>query len=315
MSSIFYPVLPFSCPHTCHFCGIPFMERILTKEMPKNKALKKQFDDFVSIDKNKKDIERHKRVAVAPNGSIVPEVPKPLREHIMAFCNERGLKFESEFIATLIDKERTKEIYEKAFKRKFRTLGDDDVQRQVLEILEEIEQALNEEFPGHNVLLNTGLEVANEDDLKMLHKYTSDLDDFIAYAEYLRKRNIGVGANVLVGAPRIEEPVRKALETVKFAFEKMQADKILMITWNPVKHTVSKKLYDDGKIDVISATESAEIYSQAKKAYPKKEIEFNSMRAYVLHGKHPNFRATRINTDERKEKARENVRRIAKEVF
>ncbi|MBI3308268.1 MAG: hypothetical protein HYZ79_02720 [Candidatus Melainabacteria bacterium] len=291
------------------------MERVLTKEMPPEKELKKQFDDFTSVEKNQRDMEKHRRVAIAPNGSVVPEVPKSLREYIMGFCTERGLRFESELIATLTDKERTREIYEKAFKRKFRDLGEEDRQRQVEEILNEIEQALNEEFPGHNVLLNTGLEVANEDDLKMLHKYTSDLDDFIAYASYLRERNISVGANVLVGAPRVEEPIRKALETVKFAFEKMQADKILMITWNPVKHTAAKGLYDQGLVDVMSATESAEIYLQAKAAYPNKEIEPNRMRSHVLHGKHPNFRESRINTDERKQRARENVRRIAKEVF
>lgn len=319
MSSVFYPVLPFSCPWgawgSCRFCGIPFMERVLVPEMPKQEELFSQFDSFVENPKNLKDIQRHKRVAIAPNGSVVPEVPRNLRDYVFSFCQQRGLRFESELIATLIDKKRTFMLYERAYRVKFRSLTAVELERKVTETIEDIEQALNRDFPDKNVLLNAGLEVADSDDLQKLHKYTTDLEDFIAYADYLRKRNILVGANVLVGAPMVDDPIRKALQTIRFAFERMRADKILLITWNPVNHTVAKKLYDRGEVDVISATEAAEIYRVARRAYPEKEIEFNAMRAYIYHGKHPNFRSARINTDERKAKARENVRSIAKEVF
>lgn len=319
MSSIFYPILPFSCPWgawgSCRFCGIPFMERVLTPELPSEKELLAQFDVFVQEPKNRKDIQRHKRIAIAPNGSIVPEVPKVQRDYILQFCHGHNLQFESELISTLIDPQRAYELYDRAYKVRFRALSDDERRRMICETLEEIDHALNQEFPENNVLLNTGLEVADSDDLKNLHKYTTNLDDYVAYADYLRARNIFVGANVLVGAPMIADPVRKALYTIRFAFEKMRADKALLITWNPVKYTVGKKLYDRGEVDVLSATQSAEIYLIAKTIYPGKKIEYNPMRSHIYHGKHQNFREGRINTDVRKAQARDEVRRIADQIF
>lgn len=319
MSSIFYPVVPFSCPWgawgSCRFCGIPFMEKVLVPQMPTQKKLRLQFDSFVNNPRNAKDIKRHKRIAIAPNGSVVPEVPKYLRDYILAFCKKHNLCFESELIATLIDQERTYALYDRAYKKKNPELSDLERHEKVISTLTEIDRALNEEFPNSNVLLNIGIEVANSDDLKTLHKYTHDLNDFVACAEYLHVRGIKVGANILVGAPFVEDSVRKALETVRFAFEEMRADKILLITWNPVKSTVAKKQYDKGNIDVLSATQSAEIYHVAREQHPDKEIEFNRMRAHIFHGKHPNFRDGRINTEVRKIKARKVVRDIAVEVF
>lgn len=320
MSHIFYPVVPSSCPWgawgACRpFCGIPFMERVLTPEMPKSEELLLQFYCFVQNPKNLSDIERRKKIAIAPNGSVVPEVPKVLRDHVLKFCVERGFRFESELIATLTDPQRAYALYDRAYQVRFRTLTAGERARKVQETLDEIEQALNHDFPGRNVLLNTGLEVANAEDLQKLHKYTTNLGDFVAYAEYLRERTIAVGANILLGAPTIAEPIRKAFETIRFAFEKMRADNILLITWNPVRHTLGKKLYDRGEVNVLSATEAAEIYLAAKRVYPQKSIQFNNMRAYVYHGMHPNFRGSRVNTEERKQQAREKVRYVAREVF
>lgn len=291
------------------------MEKVLVPEMPAEKELKAQFDVFVNNSRNAQDIKRHKRIAIAPNGSVVPEVPKPLRDYVLAFCKKHNLCFESELIATLIDEKRAYALYDRAYKKRHRGLSGSERHGKVVATLQEIDDALNSEFLGNNVLLNIGVEVANSEDLKMLHKYTDDPDDFIACAEYLRARGIRIGANILVGAPFIQDPVRKALETVRFAFEEVRADKILLITWNPVKYTVAKKQYDKGNIDVLSATESAEIYHVVKAAYPHKEIECNRMRAHVFHGKHPNFRGARISTDERKIRAREAVRALAREVF
>lgn len=311
--------MPFSCPWgswgSCRFCGIPFMERVLAENTLPDDQLLAQFDSFAADPRNAKDIARHKRVAIAPNGSVVPEVPKALRNHVLRFCEKNNLRFESELIATLIDQERTRGLYERHFQVKMPQVAPAERTRMADETLAEIDAALNHDFPGKNVLLNTGLEVANEDDLKKLHKYTADLDDFLRYAEFLRSRKILVGANILLGPPMIGDPVRKALETVRFAFEKMRADKILLITWNPVKYTLGKKLYDAGQVDVLSATESAEIYNEARRCYPEKEIEFNRMRSHIYHGKHGNFRDVRINTDERKVQSRENVRTIARQVF
>ena len=316
MGSVFYPILPLSCPWgaqgACRFCGIPFMEKVLTEQMPVNKELFLQFDNFVTNEKNWKAIQRHKRIAIAPNGSVVPEVPRVLRQYILKFCSNNNLRFESELIATLVDEEKSRLLYQKAFNKWFQRLSKKEIRIKVETTLLEIEKALNEDLSNKNVLLNTGLEVADEGDLKLLHNYTESLDDYLEYAAYLRERDIGVGANVLVGAPMIEDQIYKAFKTIRFAFEEMRADKILLIVWVPTKHTVAKKMYDQGKINVISATEAAEIYQIARRTYPDKEIEYNPMRAYVYHGKHPNFRDSRINTDKRKEQARENVRTIAK---
>lgn len=316
MSSIFYPVLPLSCPWgaqgACRFCGIPFMEKVLTEQLPTNEELFLQFDNFVSDEKNWEAIQRHKRIAIAPNGSVVPEVPRVLRQYILKFCSGNGFRFESELIATLVDKEKSRLLYQKAFSRWFRGLSKTEIKKRVDATILEIEEALNKEFPGRNVLLNTGLEVADEEDLQLLHNYTESLNDYLKYAAYLRERDIGVGANVLVGAPMIENPVYKAFKTIRFAFEEMKADKVLLIVWVPTKYTVAKKMYDQGKIDVLSATEAAEIYQIARRTHPDKEIEYNPMRAYVYHGKHPNFRSSQINTDKRKGQVRENVRNIAK---
>lgn len=319
MSSIFYPILPFSCPWgahgSCKFCGIPFMEKVLISELPTHQDILMQFENFIKEPKNMKDIERRQRVAIAPNGSVVPEVPKIQRDQILRFCHEYGVQFESEIIATLISPEKTYRMYDKAYRVRFRNLTDNERHKKVCETLEEIECTLNHDFKGRNVLLNTGLEVADSDDLKTLHKYTTNLNDYVLYADYLRARNIFVGANVLIGAPIIKDPVKKSLLTIRFAFNEMGADKILLIVWNPVKRTVAKNLYDCGEIDVLSATQSAEIYKIAREIYPEKKIEYNQMRSHVYHGKHQNFRPDRINTDKRKQKAREEVRRIADQIF
>ena len=283
--------------------------------MPPDGQLLAQFDSFVADPRNAKDIARHRRVAIAPNGSVVPEVPRVLRDHILQFCAKNNLRFESELIATLVDAERARILYDRHFLVKMPKSTPAEREKMVDAVLEDIDQALNRDFSGKNVLLNTGLEVANEDDLKKLHKYTADLDDFLRYAEFLKSRNIFVGANILLGPPTISDPVRKAFETIRFAFEKMMADKILLITWNPVKHTLGKKLYDIGQIDVLSATESAEIYNETRRRYPEKEIEFNRMRSHIYHGKHENFRDVRINTDEKKARIREDVRNAARQVF
>src|SRR3989344_8343379 len=151
MSSVFYPVVPFSCPWgawgSCMFCGIPFMEKVLVPDMPTGKELRAQFDLFVNNSRNAKDIKRHGRVAIAPNGSVVPEVPKYLRDYVFAFCKKHNLCFESELIATLIDPERTFTLYDRAYKKRYPHLSDSQRKEKTLATIKEIEGALNEEFP------------------------------------------------------------------------------------------------------------------------------------------------------------------------
>ena len=331
----------FQCPFKCHaFCGIPERLRTLSpidsktglRKKPQEEELRTQFNTFLNEQSSKSGkkenleaIQKQRRIVLAPNGSVVPEVPKVGREIVHGYCMTHGYRFESPFAAPLVDLEYAEQLYEAEYGRKGRygSLSDIERKRIAREVVDEIETALNDEFPNKNVLLNLGLENSNEDDLKILGKYHAispvnrpvEIEIFVRAAHELKNKGISVGANILLGGPGIGDPIHKALETAKFAFEIMKVDKVYLSVWIPHSKTSGIKEYKDGVVDVMSATEAFEIKRIIAERYPDKEVELSTNRAQFWHGMHNNFKGLKIKGDGKKEIARANVRKIAETVF
>ena len=145
----------FQCPFKCHaFCGIPERDRTLSSRdrrtglrvIPAEDDLQTQFNDFTQ--NNIDAIKEQKRIVLAPNGSVVPEVPKFGRELVLGYCLTHGYRFESPFAAPLVDQEYTEALYYAEYGKKGRygELLDSEKRRMAKQVVDEIETALNKDF-------------------------------------------------------------------------------------------------------------------------------------------------------------------------
>lgn len=297
MSSKYFPYSERICYHRllhggCTFCGFHMMKNCVSPTPVPVGEMLQHFDEFIKDEKNYQEILRGGRLSVETQGSWFLEVPKGLREHIYRFVESHGLELHSQCRATFYSQKRmcaeglSEKIAQKAF------------------------EATNIELKPY-MLISTGLEVADNSDLKLINK-GCQLDDYVAFSQFIRSHGAKFAANVLIAPPLVQDPIMKALKTVRYAFEVLGAQEIVIISCIPRLGTPGHILWRQGKWNPISATESSEIFRIAKEKYPKKRIRFDTMRVHGLHGR---YTGPQIRTEEQKAAARKNVREIAKKVF
>ncbi len=311
MSSKYFPYSEHICHHVfnkggCNFCSFHLMKNCVSATPVPIKQMIQHFDAFISDQKNYQDILKNGRLSVEPQGSWFLEVPKGLRHHIYRFVEFHGLELHSQCRATLTNKKKVQTALSISMKAKYGPDFDRD-------LLEKNVQATLESFKTElkpYMLISTGLEVANNDDLKLINK-GCQLSDFVSFSRFIRSGGAKLGANVLMAPPLVLDSVRKALKTAQYAFDVLKASEIMVVSCIPRIGSLGHALWRQGKWNPISATESAEIYWMIKDWYPEKTVKLDTMRVYCFHGKH----GLKIKTEKQKISARKKVRKIAQEVF
>lgn len=284
MSYRYYPYSEHICHHVynkggCTFCGFHLMKNCVSPTPVPIKQQIKHFDEFVSNEKNYQDILKQDRILVESNGSWFVEIPEALRRHIYSFIESQNLELHTQCRADLIKKEETRDTIDAELKP--------------------------------YMLIFTGLEVADNSDLKLINK-GCELDDYVAFSKFVRSRNAKIGANVLIAPPLVQDPIRKALKTAQFAFEILKASEVAFCCCIPRLGTKGHSFWRQGRWNPISATESSEIYWIIKNRYPEKRVSLYMARVHNFHGK---YSGQKIKTDAQKAIARKKVRKIAQEVF
>lgn len=292
----------------CTFCGFHLMKKCVSSQPVSDEQMVAHFDAFVNDKKNLDNILKAGKILVESNGSWFVEITKAVREHIYEFVENNKIELHTQCRATIIDIKKTQEALSIMFWRR----GADPVLTKLAarEIAKVVYEAIDKELKPY-MLIFTGLEVANDEDLKIVNK-SCELKDFVAFSEFVRKRGAMVGANVLIGPPLVKDPVRKALETAKFGIEVMGAREAAFGCCIPRLGTVGHRLWRSGEWNPVSTTECSEIYWQTKEKYPNNDVSIYLARIHCFHGK---YAKPKIQTERQKALARANVRKIAKEVF
>jgi uncharacterized Fe-S cluster-containing MiaB family protein len=293
----------------CTFCGFHLMKRCVSPVPVSDQQMIRHFDAFVNDKKNLDNILKVGKILVETNGSWFVQIPKAVREHIYKFVEKNKIELHTQCRPTVINEDK--------ILRELKIMTDirwtTDGQKSIVELVNmgrEIFKAIDTELKPY-MLIFTGLEVANNKDLQIIRK-GCDLEDFIAFSEFVRKRGAMVGANVLIGPPLVEYPVRKALQTAKFGIETMGAREVSFGCCIPRLGTIGHRLWRSGEWNPVSTTECSEIYRQTKNKYPDSDLSIYLARIHCFHGK---YAEPRIRTEEQKTLARANVKKIAKEVF
>jgi uncharacterized Fe-S cluster-containing MiaB family protein len=298
MTHKYFPLTNDICHHFydaggCLFCGYNLQKKTVSQEPISLEGMIAHFDNYAA--ENSKDIEKQGRLVVVPNGSWFTEVPKELRKHIYDYVDANMipvLKYECR--ASLFNPEKAKQ-----------ELGE--------EAYSELRAALSEIKPNHVVSL--GLEVADDADLDVLNKGCT-LEDYLKASKKIHRMGAKLCCNILISPPYIEEPVRKAFETAKYAAETLNAEEFLIMPCIPMKGAYSYQDWLDGKWDPISATAASEIYKIISHQYPNVRMKYNSMRVFNFHGRYGEFkRENRKWTDDEKAAERKKVRKAAEIVF
>jgi len=192
MTCEYYPFSNITCHHFandggCNFCGYKYQKKSVSQANISIKEQISHFDNFIL--ENIKDIKKHDRLVIAPNGSWFTQVPKELREHIYAFIKTENISFlKYESRATLFNMDAARK--ELSF-----TIFGDNLKSELLNL----EKSLDEITSSHIVSL--GLEVADDQDLKKLNKGTI-LEDYVNASNEIHKRGGSVCCNILV-APHL----------------------------------------------------------------------------------------------------------------
>jgi len=298
MTHKYFPLSNDICHHFydaggCLFCGYNTQEKTVSKEPISLEGMIEHFENYAA--ENIKEIEKRGRLVVVPNGSWFTEVPKELRKKIYEFVDTNlipVLKYETR--ASLFNPKKAKqEVGEKAYT--------------------ELRSALSEIRPNHIVSL--GLEVADDKDLETLNKGCS-LDDYLMASKKIHLLGAKLCCNILISPPYIDEPIKKAFETAKYAVEILHTEEFLIMPCIPMKGAYAYNDWLDGKWDPISATAASEIYRIISRQYPNLRIKYNSMRVFNFHGRHGEFkRDTRKWSNDEKMAERKKVRKAAESVF
>lgn len=235
---------------------------------------------------------------VAPNGSWFTEVPRELRKHIYEFVWKNKvpvLKYESRASLFVPEKARI----EMSFLHKKDSLGN-------------LSEAIYEIQPNH--IVSFGLEVADDEDLKILNKGCC-LEDYVKASKYVHNTGAKVCANILLSPPGIEDPTYKAFITAGFGAEKMGAEEFLVMPCSPMKGTPAYDSWISGKWNPISATAASEIFRIIRDKYPQIKVRYLDLRIFTKHGRHGEFKRKPGKWSEaEKEKVREEVRMISNRV-
>ncbi len=298
MTNEYHPLTNSICHHFydaggCLFCGLSFQEKTVSKESMTIEDMISHFDNFA--EENLADIEKHGRLVVAPNGSWFTEIPKQLRKRIYRFMDSNlipSLKYESR--ASLFNPEKARE-----------EVGEENYKK--------LAAALREIRPSHVVSL--GLEVADDKDLESLNKGCT-LEDYVIASNHIRSRGAKLCCNILIAPPYIEEPVKKAFETARYAAETLKADELYITPCIPMKGSYFYNDWKEGKWDPISATAASEIYRRIVQEYPLIKAKYKSMRVFSFNGRYGPFkRESRKWSEEEKLAERSRVRKIADSVL
>jgi uncharacterized Fe-S cluster-containing MiaB family protein len=292
----------------CTFCGFHLMKKCVSPAPVSDEKMIAHFDAFVDDKKNLDNLLKAGKILVESNGSWFIEIPRPVRYHIYEFVEKNKIELHTQCRATIIDNKKTREALSIMFWRK--NVPSAIARLAGYEMANMAYEAIDKELKPY-MLIFTGLEVANDKDLKIVNK-GCELKDFIAFSEFVRKRGAMVGANVLIGPPLVKDPVRKALETAKFGIEVMGAREASFGCCIPRLGTVGHRLWRSGEWNPVSTTECSEIYQQTKKKYPNNDVSIYLARIHCFHGK---YAKPKIQTERQKVLARANVRKIAVEVF
>ncbi|MEW6616949.1 MAG: hypothetical protein AB1333_00835 [Patescibacteria group bacterium] len=311
MSFKYYPYSEHICHHVynkggCTFCAFHTMKNCVSPIPVSISEQISHFDEFVNKKENREDIFKKKKILVETNGSWFVEVPKEVRDHIYRFVELHNLELHTQCRATLMNKTKT----QKALEIMFRAQHKSDYKELAKMRAEEIFFAMDTEFKPYIVMF-TGLEVANNDDLKIIHKECT-LNDFIRFSKFVRSHGARVGANVLIGPPLVEDPVRKALETAQFALDTLEVYEVAFCACIPRLGAKSHNLWLKGIWNPVSPTECSEILRTTRKKYPERVVSLYSPRIHFFHGK---YAKPNIKTEGQKIRARRAVRKIAREVF
>jgi radical SAM enzyme (TIGR01210 family) len=298
MTHKYYPLSDSICHHFynaggCLFCGYNIQQKTVSKEPVSLEGMISHFDKYA--EENLSDIEKQGRLVVVPNGSWFTEVPKELRKHIYEFVDANMiplLKYECR--ASLFTPEKAKaELGEEGYA--------------------ELRAGLREIKPNHIVSL--GLEVADDKDLETLNKGCS-LEDYLKASKYIHGKGAKLCCNILLSPPYVEDPIRKAFKTAKYAAEVLKTDEFLIMPCIPMKGAYSYKDWKEGKWNPISATAASEIYRRIVQEYPLIRGKYNSMRIFNFHGRYGEFkRLDRKWSEEEKRAEREKVKKLADEIF
>lgn len=311
----YYPISDAICHHVynkggCTFCGFKSSKRCVSKKPVSVEETIAHFDNFAK--NNMEYLKKADRLIIAPNGSWFSEVPKELREHIYKFVEENSislLKYECR--ATLFDREKARKEFEIVYKIKYKEPK--TVKRFTEETLDDVIKSLDEINSNH--MVSFGLEVADNKDLRLLNKGCC-LDDYIRASNYVHDKGAKVCCNILIAPPRIENPIYKALKTVKFGVEELKAEEFLVMPCIPMRGTVAYQEWIKGRWNPVSATSASEVFRIIKTNYPSVKIRYLDLRVFNFHGRHGKFKRKPGKwSEEEKQKERSKVRRIAKQVF
>jgi len=290
-TNYFYPKNNASCywkqkSGGCTFCGFTALggKYAPSKSTPPSRLIR-NFRKFTL--KNHDFIMKKGYLSICPNGGMFTEVPPELRQEIYSYAGKYGIKLTYDSRAQVV-------------------LGGEEWLSH--ELKQACKDAISEVKVNHIVVF--GLEVANDADLVKINKGTA-LSDFEQAANAVLSKGAGVGVNILIGPPMVEDPIRKAFETVKYAVEVLKATYVYIGACVPMG-AKSKEAYNSGAWNPVSPSEASEIFRQIKLLYPDIIVDYSNQAVHMKHRKP--LGVVRYSAKEQ-ERQRQNVREMCAAVF
>lgn len=310
----YYPYSDIICHHFynqggCTFCAYFRQERSVSPVKVTIKEMKAHFDNYAK--ENLEGILKQGRLIVAPNGSWFAQVPKALREYIYKFVARNGLRLKYECRATLFNESKARKELRIMYKKLFKN-DPEKVKKATEAALKDITDGWGEIEPNH--MVSFGLEVANDEDLKVLNKGCC-LDDYVRAANFVHEKEADVCCNILIAPPRVEDPIYKAFETARFAVvEELGAEELLVMPCIPKEGARAYNDWIKAVWNPISKTASSEILRILREEYPS--VKFKDSYVFNFHGRHGRFKRKPGKwSEEEKEKERRKVRVVAEKIF
>lgn len=295
----------------CTFCGFHTLKRCVSPTPVSDQKMIQHFNAFVNDKKHMDSLLRYGKILVETNGSWFIEIPKVVREHIYKFVEVNKIELHTQCRATVINQEKIQRAFEIMTWTKGDRTSSESVEKEMAQMAY---QAIDTELRPY-MLIFTGLEVADDNDLKLLNKGCT-LEDFVSFSEFVRKHKAMVGANVLIKPPLIQNPIHKALMTARYGFEVLRATEVSFCCCIPFRGTLAHRLWREAKWNPPSLAECSEILKQTRDKYfsenLRRDVSFYNPRVQCHHGK---YTGRKVTTERQKVLVRANVKRIAEEVF
>lgn len=284
----------------CTFCYFNGLERCVSKVPLTVKDKINHFNKWVK--QNREKIEKEKGILIASCGSFFPQQPAQLRAHIYEFMDKNyHLDLAFEIRSTMYNPERARQEFERISNK-----------INVEEYMKEVEKGITEIRPNHIPFF--GLEVANDNDLKILNKGCT-LRDYEYASNLIHNAGSRIGVNILINPPEIENPIKKALETAKYAVEILKTDEMHLFGCLPGKPSKAYDLWKEGKWNPSTATEASEVCRQIREKYPPFPSYISIVRNQWFTGRYGKYKLkNRKRTIEQKQRERNKIKRIAEEM-